>query len=106
MTISLFFSPVALCFPSFLVHCRAQDLVDATWKNTKLWTQKSLLSVAGMGKFSTDRTYVLLLPLIRRIQEYCDKIWHISSMHGEDEELKKTRSFPRLNSKPNFYQGF
>ena len=77
-------------------YCRAQDLVDATWKNTKLWTQKSLLSVAGMGKFSTDRT----------IQEYCDKIWHISSMHGEDEELKKTRSFPRLNSKPNFYQGF
>ncbi len=34
----------------------AQKLVDETFQNRSLWTLKSIMSTAGMGKFSTDRT--------------------------------------------------
>jgi starch phosphorylase len=41
-----------------LADLNAQRIVDETYANKSLWTQKSILSTAGMGKFSTDRTYV------------------------------------------------
>ena len=49
-------------FPSYLV---AQRCVDETFADKSLWVRKSIMSTAGMGKFSTDRT----------IQEYADQIW-------------------------------
>ena len=36
--------------------CEAQKAVDAAFLDQKTWTIKSILSTAGMGKFSTDRT--------------------------------------------------
>ncbi|KAI8467019.1 MAG: carbohydrate phosphorylase-domain-containing protein [Monoraphidium minutum] len=50
-------------FPSYL---DAQERVDKDYKDTATWNRKSIMSVAGSGKFSTDRT----------IQEYADDIWH------------------------------
>ena len=41
--------------------CEAQKAVDECYKNPSEWTRRSILSTAGMGKFSTDRTYVTLL---------------------------------------------
>ncbi|KAK8797401.1 hypothetical protein WA158_004609 [Blastocystis sp. Blastoise] len=77
----------------FADYCRAQNLADETWKDSKLWNQKCIQSVAGMGIFSTDRT----------MMEYCDKVWKISPVKEQvvDKSFHKTRSFPRLNSKPN-----
>ena len=40
-------------FPSFL---DAQVRVDAAYQDQALWTRKSILSTAGSGKFSSDRT--------------------------------------------------
>ncbi|CNI56978.1 glycogen phosphorylase [Yersinia mollaretii] len=44
-----------------------QDKVDALYQHPDEWTQKTLLNIANMGYFSSDRT----------IQEYADEIWGI-----------------------------
>jgi len=51
-------------WPSYL---DAQALVDKTYKNEDQWTRMSVLSSAGMGKFSSDRS----------IKDYADNIWKI-----------------------------
>lgn len=51
-------------FPSYL---DAQAKVDEAYKDKDKWTKMSILSTAGSGKFSSDRT----------IQQYAKDIWHI-----------------------------
>jgi len=51
-------------WPSYLA---AQERVDETYKNEERWTEMSILSTSGMGKFSSDRS----------IQEYAENIWKI-----------------------------
>ena len=43
-----------------------QERVDETYKNTAKWTEMSVMSTAGSGFFSSDRT----------IAEYARDIWH------------------------------
>jgi starch phosphorylase len=50
-------------------YCRVQDIVSEEYKNTKLWTKKSIINVACSGKFSSDRT----------IKEYADDIWGVKT---------------------------
>jgi len=47
------------------VDCQAQ--VSALWRNAETWTRKSILNVARMGKFSSDRS----------IRDYCEKVWQV-----------------------------
>ena len=47
------------------IDCQAQ--VDALWRDSTAWTRKSILNVARMGKFGSDRS----------IREYCDRIWNV-----------------------------
>jgi starch phosphorylase len=42
-----------------------QDRVDAVFRDKKKWTEMSILNVARMGKFSSDRS----------IRDYCENIW-------------------------------
>eukprot|EP00899_Mesostigma_viride_P029454 jgi/Mesvir1/9694/Mv12172-RA.1 len=51
-------------FPSYL---DAQARVDATYTDKTKWTRMSILSTAGSGKFSSDRT----------IREYAKDIWGV-----------------------------
>lgn len=44
-----------------------QDKVSETWRDQDLWTRMSILNVARIGKFSSDRA----------IQEYCQDIWKV-----------------------------
>jgi starch phosphorylase len=43
----------------------AQDRVSLTFKNPEEWTRMSILNVARIGKFSSDRS----------IRDYCSEIW-------------------------------
>ncbi len=46
-------------------YIQCQQRVDDLYKNQDEWTRKTILNVANMGKFSSDRT----------IKEYADEIW-------------------------------
>lgn len=48
--------PPPACRRSRCADCEAQIAVDECYKNQAEWTRRSILSTAGMGKFSTDRT--------------------------------------------------
>ncbi|KAI4305146.1 hypothetical protein L6164_028531 [Bauhinia variegata] len=51
-------------FPSYV---DAQERVDETYRDRKRWLKMSILSTAGSGKFSSDRT----------IAQYAKEIWNI-----------------------------
>jgi starch phosphorylase len=53
-------------------YIEAQQRVDATWRDRAQWNRKSLLNIARMGKFSSDRT----------IGEYAREIWNIKRSAG------------------------
>jgi starch phosphorylase len=50
-----------------------QDQVGALWLDRQAWTQKSILNVARMGKFSSDRS----------ISDYCEQIWKVKPVPVE-----------------------
>ena len=52
-------------FPSYI---DAQAAVDAMYADQAKWTKASILSTAGSGQFSSDRT----------IKQYADEIWRIA----------------------------
>jgi len=51
----------------FASYLDAHDRIDRCYRDQSEWTQKSILSTARMGKFSSDRS----------IREYAQQIWHI-----------------------------
>jgi glycogen phosphorylase len=48
-------------------YLACQENVGALWRDPAAWSRMSILNVARMGHFSSDRS----------IGEYCQKIWHI-----------------------------
>jgi glycogen phosphorylase len=48
-------------------YIACQDKVSDAYREQAVWTKKSILNVAQMGKFSTDRT----------IREYAEQIWGV-----------------------------
>jgi len=55
---------VAADFPGYL---DAQERVDVAYKDKAGWTKSSILSTAGSGQYSSDRT----------IKQYADEIWKV-----------------------------
>jgi starch phosphorylase len=51
----------------FDAYVRAQDEVDALYAEPRAWTQKALLNMARMGRFSSDET----------IRGYARDIWSV-----------------------------
>jgi starch phosphorylase len=48
-------------------YIRCQERVSATYNDHSMWTRMSILNVANVGKFSTDRT----------IRQYAEEIWGV-----------------------------
>ena len=55
-------------------YIACQDRVDALYRDQEEWARRSILNVAGMGKFSSDRT----------IREYAERIWGLKANGKKD----------------------
>jgi glycogen phosphorylase len=51
----------------YAAYIECQEKVSELYENQPLWVEKSILNMANMGKFSSDRT----------IREYAEKIWNV-----------------------------
>jgi starch phosphorylase len=49
-------------------YVACQDKVGELYKDRQEWVRRAILNVAGMGKFSSDRT----------IREYAEQVWHVT----------------------------
>ena len=64
---SLRYDDPYLLAADFRSYMDAQSQVSTAYSNPDRWTRMSILNVARIGKFSSDRS----------IQEYCDMIWKV-----------------------------
>ncbi len=62
-----------LVLADYQAYVDAQDRVSALWRDSQVWTEKSILNTARMGKFSSDRS----------IREYCQTIWNVQPVSGD-----------------------
>ena len=56
-----------LLLADFRAYVDAQDAASRAWRDEERWTRMSILNVARMGRFSSDRS----------IREYCRDIWDV-----------------------------
>ncbi len=64
---SLLYHDEYMLLADYRSYCDVQQRVSDTYEEREEWTRLSILNVARMGMFSSDRS----------IQEYCEKIWHV-----------------------------
>jgi starch phosphorylase len=57
----------------FDAYAQCHKNIAEVYKNKAKWTRMSILNVANMGKFSSDRT----------IKEYAEEIWKVKPIHVE-----------------------
>jgi starch phosphorylase len=67
---SLLYHDDYLLLADYRSYLDRQDEVGRLFRNEKRWTRMSILNVARMGKFSSDRA----------IREYCEKVWRVRSL--------------------------
>ena len=67
LTKSLLYHDEYLLLADFQSYITSQDEVDQAFRSRERWTRMSILNVARMGKFSSDRA----------IRDYCEKIWKV-----------------------------
>jgi len=66
-------------------YIECQDHVAKAYRDQEKWTRISLLNVARMGKFSSDRA----------INEYCQNIWHVDPVEVVlPEYVQSTTAIP------------
>ncbi len=64
---SLMYEDRYMLFADFQSYCDCQQQVDTAFKDRDRWLRKSILTVARMARFSSDRA----------IHEYCRNIWQV-----------------------------
>ena len=66
-----------LVLKDFQSYIDCQQKVSEAYKSKEHWTKMSIINVARMGKFSSDRS----------IKEYCKHIWHVHLPEQIQERL-------------------
>jgi len=64
---SLVYQDPYLVLADYQSYVECQEEVDSAYKNTEHWNRMSILNVARMDKFSSDRS----------IRDYCKNIWKV-----------------------------
>jgi glycogen phosphorylase len=54
-------------------YISCQERADELYRNPGEWSRRAILNIAGMGRFSSDRT----------IREYAEKIWNVKPVKGK-----------------------
>jgi starch phosphorylase len=67
-----------LVLADFQSYIECQTQISTQWYDTQMWTRKSIINVARMGKFSSDRS----------IRDYCRQVWHVQPMHVRMEAIE------------------
>jgi starch phosphorylase len=57
----------------YQAYVSRQTEVSRAWGDQEHWNRMSILNVARMGRFSSDRS----------IRDYCERIWKVSPMPAE-----------------------
>jgi glycogen phosphorylase len=62
-----------LLLADYQAYLNCQDRVSSAYRDQGQWVRMSVLNVARMGKFSSDRS----------IREYCENIWNVKPVKGK-----------------------
>ncbi len=79
---SLLNSDPYLVMADYEAYVACQDEVGRAYQDGDQWSRMSILNVARMGKFSSDRS----------VREYCQNIWNVKPLRlAPKKELRKVR---------------
>jgi len=67
-------------------YAQCQEEVERVYRDQDEWTRRSILSTAGMGKFSSDRS----------IAEYAQDIWNASPVKGTRKSRNHGNHYPEF----------
>jgi starch phosphorylase len=63
-----------MLFADYAAYVACQEKVSEAYRDAENWTRMSILNVARIGKFSSDRA----------IREYCERIWKVTPVQVTD----------------------
>jgi starch phosphorylase len=70
IVVNLLGSDPYMLLADYRSYVNCQQEVGRVWHDPERWTRSSILNVARMGQFSSDRS----------IRDYCREIWHVEPM--------------------------
>ncbi|MEA5536621.1 glycogen/starch/alpha-glucan phosphorylase [Crocosphaera sp. XPORK-15E] len=87
---NLLYDDPYLLLADYQSYVECQEKVSQAYKDPEYWSRMSILNVARMGKFSSDRS----------IQEYCEGIWNAKAVSVE------LKNYVQAEAKLNLNNGF